>query len=115
MDLDQPMEFVPVEPSRSYHFHAEIRTEGITTESGILFQITDPNHSGLNVRSENLTGSHPWVPVDAEFTTGPETHFVLVQLRRYQSRLFENKLSGAAWIGGVSLISSHGEEEQPAK
>jgi len=115
VDLDQPMEFVPVEPSRSYHFHAEIRTEGITTESGILFQITDPNHSGLNVRSENLTGSHPWVPVDAEFTTGPETHFVLIQLRRFQSRLFENKLSGAAWIGGVSLIPSNRGEQQPAK
>ena len=31
------------------------------------------------------------------------THFLMVQLRRSQSRLFENKLSGTAWIGDVSL------------
>ncbi|MGH9744577.1 MAG: tetratricopeptide repeat protein [Candidatus Acidiferrales bacterium] len=116
VDLDQPLEFVPVEPARSYHFHAEIRTEGITTESGLLFVITDPNHHGaLNIRTENLTGTHPWSPIDADFTTGPETHFVVVQLRRFPSRLFENKLSGAAWIGAVSLIPSSTEEQQPSQ
>jgi hypothetical protein len=116
VDLAQPLEYVPVAPSRSYHFHGDMRTEGISTESGIYFAITDPNHSGaVNVRTENLTGSHPWVPVDAEFTTGGETHFVAVQLRRVPSRLFENKLSGAVWIGGLSLIPTHVEEQQAAK
>src|SRR5580704_10356383 len=103
LDLTEPREFVPVEPSRSYHFHATLKTEGITTESGIFFSIGDPNHGAAVVSTENLTGSHPWTPVDVDFATAPVTHFLLVQLRRSPSRLFENKLSGTAWIGDVSL------------
>jgi tetratricopeptide (TPR) repeat protein len=103
LDLTEPREFVPVEPSRSYHFHATLRTEGITSESGISFLISDPNHGAAVLTTENLTGSHPWTPVDVDFATAPVTHFLLVQLRRSQSRQFENKLSGTAWIGDVSL------------
>jgi hypothetical protein len=103
LNLAEPREFVPVDPSRSYHFHATLRTEGITTESGISFLIGDPNHGAAVVTAENLTGTHTWTPVDVDYTTGPQTHFLVVQVRRSQSRLFENKLSGTAWIGDVSL------------
>jgi hypothetical protein len=107
LDLDQPLEFVPVQPARSYHFHAMIRTEAISTEKGVLFAITDPNHyRAVNVLTENIAGSHPWKVTDVDFTTGPETHFLLVQLRRFQSLLFENRLSGTAWIADVSLTSA---------
>jgi tetratricopeptide (TPR) repeat protein len=116
LDLMQPMEFVPVEPSHRYHFRAAMRTERITTEKGIQFSITDPNHAGaLYVLTENIVGSRVWMPIETDFTTGAETHFVLVQLRRFPSRLFENKLSGTAWIGAVSLISSSAAEPSPHK
>jgi tetratricopeptide (TPR) repeat protein len=107
LSLDQPAQYVPVEPGRSYRFHAFMRTEGITTESGLRFQIADPNHSGaLNVQTENFMGSRPWTSVDADLTTGPATHFLLVRLFRDPSRLFENKLEGTVWIADVSLAPS---------
>jgi len=115
LDLMQPLEFVPVEPSRRYHFHAALKTEGITTEYGVLFSITDPNHHAVNILTENFTGSHPWTPVDVDFTTGAETHFLLVQVRRFQSRMFENKLNGTAWIGDVSLVASNAAVPPPSK
>ena len=40
----------------------------------------------------------------AEFTTGPDTHFLEVHLRRTASRLFENRLSGTVWVADVYLI-----------
>lgn len=105
--LDAPSEYVPVEPNRHYHFHASMRTEDITTESGIRFAISDPNHANaVNFVSDNSTGTQPWKAVDADVTTGPETHFLLVRLVRYPSRLFDNKLSGTAWIADISLIPS---------
>ncbi len=113
LDLNQPLQFVPVEPARTYHFHANVRTEGISTESGIFFAINDPNHPGaVNGLTGNLTGSHSWMAVDTDITTGPETHFLLVQLRRFQSRMFENKLRGSVWIADVSLTPA--TAEQPA-
>jgi hypothetical protein len=116
MNLTYPLQYVPVEPARRYHFHAALRTEGITTESGILFAISDPNHpNAVNVLTENLTGSHVWVAADADFSTGPGTHFLLVQLRRVPSRMFDNRLSGTAWIGNVSLTPPNAEAPPPAR
>jgi tetratricopeptide (TPR) repeat protein len=111
LDIIVPMQYVPVEPSINYHFRAYMKTRGITTESGMRFSIQDPNHSNaVTLLTENLTGSHEWTAVDADVTTGAETHFLLVQLFRQPSRLFENKLDGAVWIADVSLTRA---EEQP--
>jgi hypothetical protein len=115
LDLTEPLEFVPVEPSHRYHFHAALKTEGITTENGVLFSITDPYHGGDQFLTENFTGTHVWTPVDLDFTTGTQTHFLLVQVRRFPSRMFENKLSGTAWIGDVSLMPSSDEEPPSSK
>jgi tetratricopeptide (TPR) repeat protein len=102
--VSAPAQFVPVEPSRRYHFHGYMRTEGITTESGMRFDISDPNHAGaVSVQTDNLTGSHPWTPMEADLETGPDTHFLLLELFRAQSTLFENKLEGTVWIADVSV------------
>jgi hypothetical protein len=115
LDLKEPLEFVPVEPRRRYHFHAAVKTEGITTENGISFLISDPNQGAAMVTTENLTGTHAWTPVDVDYTTAPVTHFLAIQLRRSPSRLFENKLSGTAWIGDVSLVASNGAGQPQSK
>jgi hypothetical protein len=105
LTLAQPGQYVPVEPSVTYDFHAYMRTEGITTESGIRFSITDPNHDGaVDQRTENMTGSHGWTSVNLSVTSAPSTHFLVIRVVRDRSRLFENRLSGLAWIADVSLI-----------
>lgn len=100
-----PLQYVPVEPGRAYHFHAYMRTQDITTESGMRFSIADPNHPGApNLLTDNFTGSHRWTSLDADYTTGPQTHFLLVRLLRNPSRLFDNKLDGTVWIADASLV-----------
>ena len=106
LDLSEPLQFVPVEPSHSYHFHAVLRTEGITTENGLFFSMGDPHHGAPVVSTESFTGSHSWTPAEVDYSTGPQTHFLVVQVRRSQSRMFENKLNGTVWIGDVSLTPS---------
>ncbi len=114
--LATPAEYVAVEPNHSYHFHASIRTDQITTESGLRFSILDPNHSGeLNLMTENLTGTNLWTEANAEVRTGADTNFVLIRLTRNPSRLFDNKLSGTVWIAGISLVPSGTSAEQAAK
>ena len=104
LELTEPMQYVAVEPNRKYRFHAYMETDGITTESGMRFLITDPNHNdAVNLLTDNFTGSHKWTATDLDVTTGPETHFLLVRLYRSGSRLFENKLSGTVWLADVTL------------
>ena len=112
LNLMEPQQFVPVEPSRRYHFHAVLTTEGITTGNGISFLISDPN-DGAAVAAENFTDTHAWTPVDVDYTTTPVTHFMSIQVRRVPSRLFDKKLSGTAWIGDVWLMPSSNNAGQP--
>lgn len=105
--LDSPFQYAAVEPNQSYHFHAYMRSQGITTESGPRFSVTDPNHAGaVNVITDNFIGSHSWTAVETDVATGPDTHFLLIRLVRSPSGLFDNKLGGTAWIADVSLIPS---------
>ena len=116
IELDEPSQFVPVEPGRTYHFRASIRTEGITTESGLRFILTDANHpADARMITENMTGSHNWTNVEGDITTGAQTHFLLLRLHRDPSRLFENKLSGTAWAADVSLVPVPLESGKPAR
>jgi hypothetical protein len=106
-NLNSPMQFVVVEPNHAYHFRGYLRTDRITTESGPRFSIFDPRHENeLSVTTDNLTGTNPWTVADADIQTGPDTHFVVVRLFRPPSRLFENRLSGTAWIADISLVPS---------
>jgi len=107
LELAAPAQYVAVEPGRSYHFRALMRTDLITTESGMRFSIVDPNHGGaVATGTDNFTGSHDWTAVETDLVTPPETHFLLVRLRRNPSRLFDSKLAGTAWIADVTLLPS---------
>lgn len=103
-NIQQPFQYVAVEPSRAYHFHASIRTSDISTESGMRFLINDAFHGGINLQSANLTGTHSWTDVDLDVNTTPHTRFLSIMLSRAPSKRFDNKLSGSAWIADVSLV-----------
>jgi tetratricopeptide (TPR) repeat protein len=114
LELSGPLQYVPVEPNRTYNFRGYLRTEQISTESGLRFSIADPHHpADVRAFTDNLTGTNSWTEANAQISTGPQTHFLLVRLYRYPSRLFENKLSGTAWIADVSLIPSDVQAKRP--
>jgi tetratricopeptide (TPR) repeat protein len=112
-DLQEPAQIVVVDSGRTYHFHAEMKTEGITTESGLQFSISDPSHaSSVNATTDNFTGTHGWTSMDADLKTAPDSHFVNIRLMRSPSRLFDNKLAGTVWIANISLVPSDGGARQ---
>jgi len=114
--LEQPTELVPVEPSCAYHFHALMRTESISTESGIRFSFTDAGGGTAGMLStENLTGSQPWTAIEGDLTTGPATHFLRLRVYRAPSRMFDNKLSGTVWVAEVSLVPTGSDGGQPKR
>ena len=98
------LQYVPVMPRTRYRFRAFLRTREISTDNGIRFSVYDPGRArAVNLLTPNLTGTHPWTPQEAEFTTGPGTWLLVVVVRRLPSRKFNNKLSGTAWVDDVSL------------
>jgi tetratricopeptide (TPR) repeat protein len=104
LDFQHLFQYIPVESSTHYHFSAYVRTEGIYTDRGIGFEISDPRHpSQVEQVTSEFIGTNPWTLVEADLVTGPETHFLKIALRRLPSWKFDNKLSGTAWVDDVAL------------
>ncbi|MFZ0038250.1 MAG: tetratricopeptide repeat protein [Candidatus Acidiferrales bacterium] len=115
LDLEQPLQFVAVDPARTYHFDGFIRTENITTESGARFYIFDPRHRDqIYLHTDDLTGSHDWTELQGDITTGADTQILQLEVRRLTSRMFENRLGGTAWIDDVSLVPATAAATPPA-
>jgi len=109
LDFAQLQQYVAVEPGRRYRLSCFLRTEGISTESGVAFEVEDARDPpALNQFTPALTGTHPWTPAEVEFTTGPGTHLLLISLRRKPSQRLDNKLSGTVWVADVSLAPVSG-------
>lgn len=105
LDFAQLLQFVAVQPRQRYRFSAFLRTEEITTESGVGFEIEDARTPrALNVFTPALTGTHPWTETAADFETGAQTRLLLVSLRRKQSTRLDNKLRGTVWLDEVALV-----------
>jgi hypothetical protein len=83
--------------------------DGISTDSGIRFAINDAfDNAALHVLTPDLVGSHPWSLVEADVATGPQTHLLMIALRRLPSWKFDNKLQGTVWVDDVSLVPVSG-------
>jgi len=98
-------QFVLVSPGTRYRFQGFLRANQISSESGMRFEIVDPKHQqGLDASTRNETGTLPWTLEQADFTTGPQTHLILIRLARRPSERLDNKLRGTVWVDDVSLV-----------
>lgn len=100
-------QFVPVRPQTRYRFQGFMKTENITSDSGVRFAIFAagggaPSH--LLSEGPARPASQSWTPDQMEFRTGPDTRFVMVSLRRQQSPgLINSAIGGRVWIDNLSL------------
>ena len=111
-------QYVLVSPGTHYHFQGFLRTDQISTESGMRFEIVDPKDpQHLDVLTPNETGTLPWTLEQGYFTTGPETHLILVRLARKLSERLDNKIRGTVWIDDVTIVpaGAGNEESSPGK
>jgi len=113
LDFQQIWQRVPVKPSTRYQFSAWLRTAAISTDSGIRFEIRQDGKSAPSFLFDGLTGDHDWTAQQNQFTTAPDTYFLVVILRRTLSRKFDNQISGTAWIDDVSLVPVNSPAKKP--
>lgn len=112
LDFQNLMQFVPVVPRHRYHFSAYLRTQDISTDSGVRFALFDPIHPSLpQLLTPNVVGTQPWSKVGIDFSAGPETRLLVIALRRIPSWKFDNKLRGSVWVDDVSLIPIPGAKD----
>ena len=92
-----------VKPGR-YRFEAYVRTDGITTDRGVGFHIYDrESGSRLDVRTEELTGTHDWHRVERVVVVPRDTRLLSIEVNRQRSLKFDNQISGTVWIDSVEF------------
>jgi hypothetical protein len=111
VDFGHLFQYIPVARDSRYHFSAFVRTERLTTDRGIGFEILDAQHPGqVQVTTSELTGTNAWTLLESEFATGPDTQVVKITLRRAPSWKFDNKLGGTVWVDDVALTAGRGAD-----
>jgi hypothetical protein len=82
-----------------------MRVEGITTDSGPRFQVSDAyNPSRIFATSENLVGTTGWTEQHAELTTFADTRLLLVRVVRSVSNKLDNQITGTVRVDDVRLV-----------
>ena len=89
---------VVVEPKQHYRLLGQIRTDRLTTHNGVLLEVLGQNCPSLAVKSEVVTGTTDWRPLELEFTTPAACSLIKIGIKREQSQKFDNKISGDVWL-----------------
>jgi Tetratricopeptide repeat len=104
LEYGDVLQLVPVRPVTRYEFSAEVRAEGITTDSGPRFELLDA-YDAQNQPSttQGVTGTFDWSLRTVSLRTGPHTRVLWVRIARPPGHKFDNKISGTFLVRRVSL------------
>jgi hypothetical protein len=104
IDYGHVIQYVPVHENTRYHFSVHMRVQEITTDSGPRLQVCDAYNVGkLFMSTENLIGTSDWSEQLGDFTTGADTHLLLVRVVRPVSNKLDNQIAGTVWVDSVRM------------
>ena len=108
VDYGHVLQFIQVRPKTRYQFSGEIRTRGVTTDSGPRFQLYDIHDMAhVFVSGENRIGTSDWWTEKLDLQTGPETRLIILRVARPASSKFDNQIAGDVWIRHIGLVEEH--------
>jgi tetratricopeptide (TPR) repeat protein len=94
---------VRVKPDAKYLLRGNIKTENITTTNGLYFAVYGHDCKEFYKKSDVITGTNFWREIALEFKVPTGCGAITVMVKRDRSNKFNNKISGNAWIDGISL------------
>jgi len=95
-------QFVPLKPNTEYMLQAGMKTQAITTKSGLKMEVLGIG-SPFYKASESLVGDHPWRELEILFRTPSQLQGGIVRVRREKTDKFDRFIDGTVWIDNVSL------------
>jgi tetratricopeptide (TPR) repeat protein len=103
-EYEPAYQIVPVLPHHAYTLQAYVRSEDITSDTGLCLRVSDTQPAGFpDAISDTTVGTTPWHPLRLSFSTGPQTRAVRLSFWRPRSRVFPTEISGTCWLDAVSL------------
>jgi tetratricopeptide (TPR) repeat protein len=96
-------QLISVDPSTGYVFSGYYKTAEMDGAGAPKFAIQDV-YSGANLfMSDDLRDARSWTSVTGSFTTGPETHLIVLRIARVPA---DRPIRGTLWIDSLKLVTS---------
>jgi hypothetical protein len=96
-------QLVSVDPSTGYVFSGYYKAAEMDGAGAAKFAIQDV-YSGANLfMSADLRDAESWTSVNGRFTTGPETHLIVLRVARVPA---DRPIRGTLWIDSLKLVTS---------
>ncbi len=108
-DICLARQVVLVEAGHAYTVTGYLKTSGITSDSGIFFEVKGYKCQGLDQSSKPVTGTTPWEEKSVEFRVPAECRAVTVGVKRAASTSLDNRISGDTWADSIHIT---GPKEQ---
>ena len=112
LDFHHVFQFVALKPNQRYLLKARVKTNAVTTKSGIKLEIhgIGPAFYGA---SEPLTGETDWRELSVSFATPSRSQGGVIRFRRERTDKFDRFISGTVWIDNVRIIEESAAEKPP--
>jgi hypothetical protein len=94
-------QLVPVDPNTSYEFSGFYKAQEMDGAGGPKFAIQDLYKQTEFFMSDDLRDSDFWRKIDGVFTTGPDTHLLVVRIARIPAG---SPIRGKLWVDGLQLV-----------
>ena len=98
-------QFVPLKPDTEYLLKANMKSQGVTTKSGVKIEVVGVG-AAFYKASEPLTGDNDWKELMVAFRTPSQSQGGLVRIRREKTDKFDRFISGTVWLDHVRLTES---------
>jgi len=102
VDFHHVSQHVALKPDTDYVLRANLKSQGITTKSGLKMEMLGIGPSFYK-SSESLIGDNDWKELEIVFRTPVQCRGGLVRFRRERTDKFDRLISGTIWIDRVSL------------
>lgn len=101
--FNQVSQIVPVDPGREYRLRFAQKSRSLTTDQGVFVALSGYRCQGLSLQSRPVKGTIPWTREELQFRVPEACEAVLLQVRRKESLMFDNKISGDYWLDDVEV------------
>ena len=102
VDFRHVYQFVALKPTTEYVLKAHMKTNAVTTKSGLKIEISGIGPAFYGA-SESLIGENGWRELMVAFRTPSQSQGGVVRVRREKTDKFDRYISGTVWIDNVSL------------
>jgi hypothetical protein len=102
IDFSQVFQILPVEPGQRIRLRFATKSRNISTDQGVFVEVNGYHCSGLHVQSKPVTGTKAWDVEELDVPVPLGCEAIVVQLRRKESLMFDNKIIGDYWLDAVT-------------